>query len=192
MAAEAVAVYVYAGTTTYTTYEILKQQYSKNFFTTELKYNQGKIYSYYNGNTDDPVKDDDGNAVYTAAEDYIAYAEGENVKFMRYDVVSKINSVEKETEEEESESESEEEESAESESTIGNLVWLQITSIVIAAALVIALVAVILRKVFEKKTKKKAKTRSYYIGYDKNSHKVPTKHDIEAPEETDEEYNYDN
>ncbi len=183
---------VYAGTTTYTTYEILKQQYSKNFFTTELKYNQGKIYSYYNGNTDDPVKDDDGNAVYTAAEDYIAYAEGENVKFMRYDVVSKINSVEKETEEEESESESEEEESAESESTIGNLVWLQITSIVIAAALVIALVAVILRKVFEKKTKKKAKTRSYYIGYDKNSHKVPTKHDIEAPEETDEEYNYDN
>ena len=173
----------------YASFDDVKENYSA-VFTTET-YNQGKIYSYYNGDESDPVLDDDNEKVYKVADDYVVYATNANgtVKFMRADVLNKSVSVEKTDEEEETSSE-EEESSSDEETTIGNLVWLQITSIIIAGVLVIVLVVIVLRKVFEGKAKKKEKTRSYYVGYDKKNRVLPKVKDIEAPDDTDEEYDY--
>ncbi|MBO4323524.1 MAG: hypothetical protein J5836_02565, partial [Clostridia bacterium] len=169
----------------YSSYEALEQDgvYSAEFFknATVKKYNQGKVYSYYEGDLDDPAKYDDGTQVYSVADDYIVYAESKDgtVKYMRANVLGKITSVAKEEESESDSSSEEESASDEDETTVGNLVWLQIASIIIAAVLVAVLVIIILRKVFEKRSKKKERTRSYYAGYDKNTRRLP-KGDVEA------------
>ena len=175
--------------TGYASFDDLKETYKGDFDV--KKYNQGVIKSYYDGDKDDPVKDDDGKEVTEIADDYDVFAKSEDgtVKFMRADVLSKINSVEKETEDDSS-SESSSEDESDGETSIGNLVWLQITSIIIAGVLVIVLVVIVLRKVFEKRSKKKEKTRSYYVGYNKATRPLPKVKDIVAPDDTDEEYDY--
>lgn len=96
-----------------------------------------------------------------------------------------------------------------SNQAVKSYVWLQIVSIIIAAAIIIALVAIIVRKAVDNGKRKKAKTRSYYTGYDqKTAHenasrysvknaKKPTKPagkpaiDVQAPDEDDRAAEYD-
>ncbi len=91
------------------------------------------------------------------------------------------------------------EESAPTESTESteaeggqNYGWLQVTSIIIALALVAALVAVVVRKATEGKNKKRKHTETYYQGFNKN--KFSKKNDVAVPDEDEKakDYDYDN
>ena len=91
----------------------------------------------------------------------------------------------------------EEEVTSESESTEKveggeNYGWLQVTSIIIALALVAALVAVVVRKATENKNKKRKNTEKYYQGFDKN--KFSKSNDVAVPDEDEKakDYDYDN
>ena len=154
-----------------------------------------------------PVKEEDesGNKVDKVVETtdvvvsygYLKDASGDGktavVMLYRFDTIDSDNYV---IESDESESNS----SSESDSTSGNsaasYAWLQIISIIIAIALVAALVAVIIRMATKNKKSKKTRTEAYYQkGYDKSKRysgngKNANKNNIEAPEETDEAYDY--
>ena len=184
------------GTSSYATYEDLAAEYkdADAQFDTYV-YNQGKIYSYYDYDNDEKATDDDGNEISENAEDYVVFAENKDktIKFYRYDVLSVYNNVEKESEEESSEEEtSSEDESEATDTTVGNIGWLQVTSIVIAVALIAALVAIFVRRGVEKNKKKKAKTQSYYVGYDKSTRRTVSKNGIQAPDDDGKDYDYDN
>ncbi len=184
-----------SGTSEYATYEDLAAEYKNadQEFETYV-YNQGVVYSYTDYEKGEKATDDEGKEISEVADDYVVYAENKDktIKFYRYDVLSVYNTVEKESEEETSSEESSTEESAEVDNSIGNIGWLEVTSIVIAVALIAALVAIFIRKGVEKNKKKKAKTQSYYVGYNKNTRKTPSNSAIQAPDDDGKAYDYDN
>ena len=171
-------------TTGYATFEEMEKNYRYTEFST-YEYNQGRIYSYNDEYTESNKIADE----YENADTYVVFAESEDgtVKFAKYDAFSKYNIVKTETE---SESESEPESNPNTDETIGSLVWLQITSLIIAIVLILVLIAIVIRKIVEKRKKKREKTKNYYTGYNKNTRRVPSHSDIEAPDDDGAEYDY--
>lgn len=173
-----------------------KDVYGTDNWTTE-SYQQKEIFSYYDEKDDDNlVKDDDGNPVSTVGEVYevVAISPNGNIQLYRYDVIDVYNIVERDADDSTSTSESTSTSTSEDNTTIGNIAWLQIVSVIIAAVILVALIAVLVRLLWKKNAKKRAKTESYYGGYNKNARYTPKKSSdgIEAPENTTKDFDYDN
>lgn len=190
----------------YSTFDDLAAEYmnGENDFTV-YKYNQGTVYTYvdeYDKEEPEYATDEDGEKITAKAETYVVAAADDDdydaalVKFYRYDVLDIYNIEYSETEDETASEETSETDEDDEDETAGSVAWLQVTSLIIAGALIAALVAIVIRKLLENNNKKKAKTRSYYTGYDKSTSRRKysakgSKQEIEAPEDTDEDYNYD-
>ena len=121
-------------------------------------------------------------------------AQTKAVMFYRFDTIDADNYViDKDESSSESTSESTSEDSSSTDTA--SYAWLQIISIVIAVVLLAALVAVIVRVATKNKKSKKAKKTAYYTkGYDKSKRYAgngkASKNNIEAPDATDEAYDY--
>lgn len=174
-----------------------KETYGSDGWTTE-SYQQKKIYSYYEEKDEENlVKDEDGNPVVTVGEVYeiVAISPKGNVQLYRYDVIDVYNIEERPADDSSTEStESVAASTSTDNTTIGNIAWLQIVSIIIAAVILLVLIAILVRMLWTKHAKKKAKTESYYGGYNKDKRFVPTKKSdgIEAPEKPNKAFDYDN
>lgn len=198
-----------AGTssTSYSSVDSVKNAFEADYnFTAPDKFTQkdGKIY-YYENETDakndtNRLKDDDGNDRYDVAKELEITTFGtvknntsstaKLVQYYNFDVIKYVIEPAEVVEEEES-TESTSDENVE---TVDNYGWLQVTSILIAIALIGALVAIIVRKSFSKKTSKKNKTKTYYHqGYNKNN-RYSKGGDVAVPdaEDNEKEYDYDN
>jgi hypothetical protein len=180
----------------------VKSAFEDDFvFATTETYKQEKIYYYANEtdakNDTNRLKDSNKNDRYEEGEEFDVATFGtlngktaKLVQYYRYDTVKYLID-ESADSSDESTSESVVESTDNSDK---NLVWLQVTSIIIALVLVGALVAIIVRKVFAKNTRKKNKTKTYYHqGYNKNN-RYTKDNDVAVPdaEDAEKEYDYDN
>lgn len=165
-----------------------------------------KIYFYASesdvGEEDLRLKDDDGELRVKNGEETTIYALGKSndtateyfVQYFRLDT-DDLYEIDAEENEDDVTSESTSESVSESTSTeVQNYGWLQVTSIIIALALVGALIAVVIRKSLDGKNRKKKNTQKYYHqGYDKSTRRTG-KNDVAVPdaEDTAKDYDYDN
>ena len=168
-----------------------------------------KTYHYtsadHAGNLDLAVTDDNGDYVVdvsTTKEIASTYAtvnsEDENANSVTLVIYNRLDLNDRYTidiveGEEESSSEAESESATDSTDSGENYGWLQVTSIIIALALVAALVAVVVRKSMEGKNKKRKQTEKYYQGYDK-SKRYSKDNSVAVPDEDEKakDYDYDN
>lgn len=191
-------------------YDSLVDAFDSEFYTFEETATHDKVVRYYKSESDakegkNPLKDDDGNVREDVTTDtVVAYGYLKNdgsdektkvVMLYRYDTIDCVTYV-IESDTDDSSSESSSDGSSTDSTSTTSYAWLQIVSIIIAVVLIAALVAVIVRMSTKNKKSKKSKKESYYTkGYDKSKRYVGNgknlnKNNVEAPDETDEAYDY--
>ena len=191
-------------------YDSLAKAFDPEYYTFEEAATHDKVVKYYKSESDakegkNPLKDDDGNVRKDVTTDtVVAYGYLKNdgsdektkvVMLYRYDTIDCTTYV-IESDANESSSESTSNSTSSGSTSTASYAWLQIISIIIAVALIAALVAVIIRMSTKNKKSKKSRKESYYTkGYDKSkryagSGKNLNKNNVEAPDATDEAYDY--
>lgn len=179
----------------YNVEEIASHTKTVKYYTNEEDAKAGKnaVTEKKDGKTVDKVTETTDVVV---AYGYLKNDDGTNganvVQFYRYDTKDTTLYV---IETDESASESASASDSTSDTSNSSFAWLQIVSIVIAVVLIAALVAVIIRMANKNKKNKKSKKNSYYhVGYDAKKKpaagKAASKNNIEAPDATDEAYDY--
>ncbi len=187
-------------------YDTLVKAFSSAYDFEETKEYTKTVKYYTDEDKTNPVKEEDadGNKIDKVVETtdvVVSYgslknAAGEKtnvVMFYRYDTIESVDYV---IEADDSSSDSTADSDSTSDSSTAGYAWLQIVSIIIAVVLVAALVAVIIRMATKNKKSKKSRTEAYYQkGYDKSKRysgngKNTNKNNIEAPDATDEAYDY--
>ena len=149
------------------------------------------------GNLSAALKNEDGSYIVdTSAKKYTQYGvatlANSDVALIVYERLNLDDRYVIDVDEDEEEEVTSEKESTEEVEGGENYGWLQVTSIIIALALVAALVAVVVRKATENKNKKRKNTEKYYQGFDKN--KFSKSNDVAVPDEDEKakDYDYDN